>query len=138
MKIRNGFVSNSSSSSFLVEYKNTDKSFKINNIKFTLEDFIDLLDKGNNWCSDNTHLKYNIVANYSGEERYELTQKIKEWNDYASDEDIKFNNRLIKEINKMDKSFLYFQISYHDNIIVKMYDLFKKKKMFKEKYVFEN
>lgn len=64
MKVRCGYVSNSSSSSFLVMYKN---NVSLNFFKddgknstvlaqFTFDDFLKLVDHFNNWASDSTQV----------------------------------------------------------------------------------
>ena len=52
MKIRNGYVSNSSSSSYIIEYKNIEQIIRIAGEELSVEDFFNLLYSNNDEDTD--------------------------------------------------------------------------------------
>jgi hypothetical protein len=54
MKIRQGFVSNSSSSSFIIEL--LEENQVCSHCGRKDPDLVDMIERGNGWCSDDTHM----------------------------------------------------------------------------------
>jgi hypothetical protein len=104
MKLRQGFVSNSSSSSFIVLFKIRDFKSDILCDQMNFRDIIAKL--SDDRCGDSTE----IVA--TGKQ--EIFDKIEEWFGYERDKEI--YDPIKEAINKKDKyeEALLFDLSYHD------------------------
>ena len=112
MKIRNGFISNSSSTSFIIAYKNASKSSGLCK-RINLEDFIEYAEAADNNCG-NTGIrcpstKEGVVTSFSHWVSYSFLNK---------DEKEK-NLKILEEMKSMDEdtwNFIRFDLSYHDRI----------------------
>ena len=121
MKLRSGYVSNSSSSSFVIAYdEDAELKFAECDMSFTVEDFMDFIDRSTrNWSSDETCVSANGEENVYDYEKSRLSG-------YDINEDRKYMKELedFMESNK-GKEFSVIRISYHDDFVRKMYDAFK-------------
>ena len=123
MRTRANYVSNSSSSSFIIAYK-ADAELKLGKSKqsISMQDFINAIDRmARDWSSDETQL----VA--CGEENV----LEREQNRWSYDDDKTFLDGLEKFIEKnrkKDVEFATIRISYHDKFTRTLYDAFKEAK----------
>ena len=102
MKIRNGFVSNSSSSSFIVAYKNEEEAEtcvtcgkKAIPFRLIREKIQESTNSDTEWRTDDYE---------------ELVERIKEWKDEELD-------KKLQVLKGLGFSFAMFDISYHDNLM---------------------
>lgn len=113
MKIRNGFVSNSSSSSFIILYNNG-ASVKFKDFEWSVDDLLDYVENiSHDWSSECTQLK--AVGK-------DLTIE------FIKDRwcDSEYNQKLVDIITKSKKdSAAVLNISYHDPITMKLFNLLK-------------
>lgn len=121
MKTRHGFVSNSSSSSFVFAYdENAELKMDNGSSSFTMDDFREVIDRMNrDWSSDSTCIVADGKENVLDYEKEHLSG-------YDEDEDRKYMDSLESFIDShdgMDVSTI--RISYHDKLARKMYDAFK-------------
>lgn len=122
MKIRTGFVSNSSSSSYIIAF---DKSAKlcIGNDSISIYDFLNLVAEEDDSldCVEYTHLLLKGSKN-------EFISKFKEY--FYED----LPNELTSAIDNVsdDKEFVMLQINYKDKFAQKFYDILKNNKVFEE------
>ena len=121
MKIRSGYVSNSSSSSFIVAFDENAKVKLGESDEFTIDDFFEVVERSNrNWSSDETSL----VA--SGEENVRCHEKDR-WS-YDYDEGRKYLKELegfFDSNRRKGVDFATVRISYHDKMALKLYNAFK-------------
>lgn len=123
MKVRTGFVSNSSSSSFLVAY-NEDSALYVEkneekNVVLTFEEFLHFVeDKGYNaYCSERTELVADGFEN------------VKDWIVDDGWRDSEFVSHLMNEVTEALKNYknvAVIRIEYSDKISRRMLDLFVK------------
>ena len=99
MKIRNGFVSNSSSSSFVIAISETNKCEHCGRSDM---DILDLVRRSEEYGCDTC-----IAA----EGKEEVIKHLSEW--YESDKYIK----KIKDFDDNDKQIALVEISYHDDVL---------------------
>lgn len=121
MKIRNSYVSNSSSSSYIIAYdKDAELKFSDCEISFTMDDFMDFIDRQTrNWSSDETCISANGDENVYDYEKSRLSG-------YDIDEDKKYMDELEKFMDdNKGREFSVIRISYHDDFVKKMYNAFK-------------
>lgn len=104
MKSRTGFVSNSSSSSYIVAFKSAEPCPHCGRRD---PDFLEMLDKSHIYCDDNEVDAVgmeNIIANST------------EWDsDEYKEKRIADLTELLSPYNKDDFVLAYFSISYHDD-----------------------
>lgn len=113
MKVRNGYVSNSSSSSYIIKYKK-ESSVTIGSEVFTIDDFIYMLDKGRHGYYDT----YIVALN---KEEY---RDIIVTNTYYTDEE-KQEILSVLDIFNEDEELLRFEIDYDDRICNKFMKVLK-------------
>ena len=122
MKTREGYVSNSSSSSFIVAYDSSaELKFADCEASFGIDDFMEFVDRSNRgWSSDETCVVANGAENVVDYERSRLSG-------YDPDEDRKYMKSLEEFIARNEgKEISTVRISYHDDFVRKIYDAFKK------------
>lgn len=123
MKVRSGYVSNSSSSSFIIAYKE-DAELKLGRSgkSITMRDFIDAVERSTrDWSSDETQL----VA-YGEENVVEREQE--RWSYDDSKEMLDGLGKFIEKHRKKGVEFATVKISYHDKFTRTLYDAFKESK----------
>ena len=111
MKIRECYISNSSSSSYIIEYKDGSK-FETENLELNVKEFIDLLSS-----MSYTHSESTMVEHSSKEG---IIHEIEDWW-LSSDEE---KDKLIHKIKESKADHLaMIQISYDDGLIKKIFKL---------------
>ena len=126
MKTRSGYVSNSSSSSFIVMYNNDSKMVMKGrkkgspSVDFTIQDFIDLIEHSPNYRSDCTEIIADGIENV---ESY-LTEK-----DYSgySRYDKEYANKIIEKMNANKDKYneaAIFRVEYDDKFVRKLLEAF--------------
>ena len=126
MKIRSGYVSNSSSSSYVIEFKKFDSSATVNEL-FSLS-VDELLNCINENRDEDSYVK--IDTRYE-DGRNELIQKLTdqlEWSDPVYKKEI---NKVIKKIQKSKNNFAMLEISYCDPLSRKLLKFLKDTKVVK-------
>lgn len=114
MKIRLNYVSNSSSSSYIVEFKDLEQIVRISGEEISVQDFIDAINY-NSYNSSETEL-YQIIID--DEERADLLKLINEqYLVYANKENKVKLKQLVNDIKNTDKKFIRFDISYHNKAL---------------------
>jgi hypothetical protein len=103
MKIRQGFVSNSSSSSFIVLFNTNDFDSDILDVQNNFQDIIERLTQNS---GDNTE----VIA--VGTE--DVFRKINEWLEWEEDKERYNSVKKSIEDKSKDEGVLIFDLSYHD------------------------
>lgn len=112
MIYRNGFVSNSSSTSFIIEVKRTNVCKHCGRSD---PDFIDLIQRvdQDNSCSDATKVEADGIEN--------VIDKINEENNFYPENPM-YSKSLIKKIQACKNRVAMIQLSYHDAEMQKLYE----------------
>lgn len=111
MKIRSNYVSNSSSSSFIIAYKKD--SVDLFCVSFSADDLFELIDKGH---SDSVLLAIN-------KENYEEVLEDEAF--FGNGDGVSENRELINKLEE-DEDIAYFSIDNHDSVNLKLLEVFKK------------
>lgn len=111
MKIRSNYVSNSSSSSFIIAYKKD--SVDLFCVSFSADDLFELIDKGH---SDSVILAIN-------KENYEEVLEDEAF--FGNGDGVSENRELINKLEE-DEDIAYFSIDNHDSVNLKLLEVFKK------------
>src|ERR1035437_5802553 len=115
MKIRQGFVSNSSSSSFIVLFNTNDFDSDILDVQNNFQDIIERLTQNS---GDNTE----VIA--VGTE--DVFRKISEWLEWEEDKERYNSFKKSIEDKSKDEGVLIFDLSYHDILGQRLMDHFEK------------
>ena len=112
MKTRSGFVSNSSSSSFIIAYKKADKTPCPTCGRCDLENFVDTIERSSVNNDDNS-------VNETGldDVTYSLEEQLRWREDPTSIVEIKLVKKEIKRLVKEGWEVANISISYHDEIL---------------------
>ena len=112
MKIRQGFVSNSSSSSFIIAYKKADKTPCPTCGRCDLENFVDTIERSSVNNDDNS-------VNETGldDVTYSLEEQLRWREDPTSIAEIKLVKKEIKRLVKEGWEVANISISYHDETL---------------------
>lgn len=127
MKTRFGYVSNSSSSSFVIMYNDGaklamsagDGSEPVE--YFTVDDMLDLFDSQSNWSADSTQL---IASGFDSMLAY--VQEKDEWGGHFYDEE---RDEILKRIGELKNTLnngAVVKLSYHDEFMNKLLKAFSK------------
>ena len=112
MKIRQGFVSNSSSSSFIIAYKKADKTPCPTCGRCDLENFVDIIERSSVNNDDNSVNEKGLAyVTHSLEEQLEWRE------DPTSIAEIKLVKKEIKRLVKEGWEVANISISYHDETL---------------------
>ena len=119
MKIRSNYVSNSSSSSYIIVY-DEDASIKMKDFEWSVQDLIDYIENiSHDWSSECTQIK--AIGKESSIEFIK---------DRWSDDE--YSREIIKKIEKSKKNgAAILNISYHDPVTKKLFDWLKNRKKIK-------
>lgn len=132
MKIRSNYVSNSSSSSFIVEFKELEEIITIAGEQISVMDFFDAIESYSNSYTEETRMNKKAIDEESKEDLIETIDKTIEW---VEDEDKECLITLKKDIeNCPEKSFAHFNLSYHDKALNFLFKLLCKYGLFKIRY----
>ena len=115
MKIRSGYVSNSSSSSFVVQYSLKKKLRLAKGISIDFRDFLDLVERcRRDWCSDETEI------DAEGRDQVEAKLQNDEWtrDRYAG------VIEKLKHVDVKKNDVVKLDIAYSDKIIKTLLDAF--------------
>ena len=112
MKTRSGFVSNSSSSSFIIAYKKADKTPCPTCGRCDLENFVDTIERSSVNNDDNS-------VNETGldDVTYSLEEQLRWREDPTSIAEIKLVKKEIKRLVKEGWEVANISISYHDETL---------------------
>ena len=119
MKIRKGFISNSSSSSFIVIYNNQDHAKGKLCKKIDLYDLIENAERADSYCED-TEIKFHSKKKILSELK-DMTKR-----DYFDEISKKELEEIIEQIKSVDiniQECLYFDLSYHSRIVRDIIDI---------------
>ena len=128
MRTRNGYVSNSSSSSFILMYNDDSKlvvsgrSKDSGSFDFTVEDLTRIIEHSNNYCSDCT----SVIADGIGNVKAYLTEKDEYGYCHYVDEYSKEILRKIGENGEKYREAMILRIAYDDKIVRRLIDMFVK------------
>ena len=130
MKIRGGFISNSSSSSFIIEYKDSYQPIRVEGQDISLNDLFDYMDDYNYSCETTVH----EITNENDESKVSLLEYIDYQIQWVDDE-VKQKLLNLKEDIKVNKStFARIELSYHDKIGRFIFNLLKRRNVFAVRY----
>lgn len=123
MKIRTNYVSNSSSTSFIIAYNESSALvIEKNGKKFTVmtfNEFLEMIDEkhsANGWCSESTRI---VASGY---------ENIKDWLNEEDWRDSEWSQGILKSMNESKKDFSEFiimNIEYSDKMSRRLLDLFE-------------
>lgn len=115
MKIRNGYVSNSSSSSFIISYKRGE-GIKIKGLEFSVEQFIQMVNQFPYCRSDSTR-----VFHYN---KKQILDYRKDW--YSEEQ-----YERLRDLMKEEVEYIQLIISYHDKFTYKLMKFLQDRKKLK-------
>lgn len=128
MKIRSNYVSNSSSSSFIVEFKDREQVIRIAGEEISVQDFFDAFNSVHNF---ETEIREITDDN---EDKENLIKSIDGFIEWSEDEEKCKLIELKKDIQSSDNLFARFDISYHDKVMNFLFRLLCKYEMFNLRY----
>lgn len=128
MKIRSNYVSNSSSSSFIVEFKDRKQVIRIAGEEISVQDFFDAFNSVHNF---ETEIREITDDN---EDKENLIKSIDGFIEWSEDEEKCKLIELKKDIQSSDNLFARFDISYHDKVMNFLFRLLCKYEMFNLRY----
>ena len=111
MKIRKGFVSNSSSTSFIVAYKRKDSAEGLCK-KVDLNDLIEKMavaDRYSEGTDVTAYGKESVINHLNRKEKLD-------WRSDLSKKELEESLRKIKEMDETVWEFLFFDLSYHNDV----------------------
>ena len=112
MKIRSGFVSNSSSSSYIVEFQDRQQMITVGkDADLTVQDFFNAF-----YPSLSCDNELREVTD-DEDDKEQLLESLDSYLEYVTDEEKPELLALKKDIEKSGKLFARFDISYHDNVL---------------------
>lgn len=119
MKIRSNYVSNSSSSSYIIQFEGYESNVIIAGEEFSIHDFFNYIDS---CCSFNSETEMHEIT-YDDDDRNELIEYVDYQLQWAEDETKQKLIDLKKDIKNKDLQFARFDISNHDkagNFLLKL------------------
>ena len=134
MKIRNNYVSNSSSTSFIVEYKDNKQTIKIAGSEFSIQDFFDTI---NSFCNSSYISSTEMYeVGIDREDKENILKYLNNYNlEYFEDRDkeniSELKNDIEKNLENHEKNFARFELSYHNKALWFLLNLFCKYELFK-------
>ena len=112
MKIRSSFVSNSSSSSYIVEFQSREQMITVGKgADLTVQDFFDAF-YPSHFCDNELR-----EVTDDEDEKKQLLESLDSYIEYVTDEEKPELLALKKDIEKSEKLFARFDVSYHDNVL---------------------
>ena len=130
MKIRSNYVSNSSSSSYIVEYKNLEDKITVWGKDITVEDFLNQIMFYT--YGDENELFENTFEN--DEDKKEIINHINHIKEHYTIDDKYDIEKLKDDIMKSDSNFVRFNIGYHDIIGHAIFDMFVEQNVLKKRF----
>ena len=132
MKIRSSFVSNSSSSSYIIEFENYDKSVVIAGEEISINDFLDAIEIYNKDYETEMH----ETTQYDNDDKKSLIQYVQNCYDNEYDENTKadlisLKDDIKKSSVKKGPFFARFDISYANLSLRFLFKLLSKYELFK-------
>lgn len=135
MKVRNGYVSNSSSSSFIIEFNDIEHSVRISGEEISLNHFFEAVDKQS--MVSETEMGKTTLSENGREKLLENIDYALKW--YDDNHEIKTKLLFLKEdLKDINKNFAMITISYHDYVFNFLFKLLCKYELFKIRYVMED
>ena len=128
MKIRNGYVSNSSSSSYIIEYKNIEQIIRIAGEELSVEDFFNLLYSNNDEDTDV------LATTDNDEEIKDIVEYIDNQIKYANEENKEKLITIKNAINNNENNFAHIKISYKDKAVYFLFKLLCKYELITKRY----
>ena len=129
MKIRSGYVSNSSSSSFIVEFNNIEQVVRIAGEEISVSQFFEAVDKPS--MTSETEMG---KTTYDEDGRERLIESVDYALKWADDEKKKELLLLKNDLADTKKNFAMVDISYHDHALNFLFRLLCKYELFKLRY----
>lgn len=128
MKIRNSYVSNSSSSSYIIEYKNIEQIIRIAGEELSVEDFFNLLYSNNDKDTDV------LATTENDEEIKDIAEYIDNQIKYANEENKEKLIAIKNAINNNESNFVHIKISYQDKAVYFLFKLLCKYELITKRY----
>ena len=128
MKIRSGFVSNSSSSSFIIEYKDSYQPIKVEGQDLSLNDLFDYID--HECCNYNYETTVHEITNENDESKESLLEYIDYQIQWVDDEVKQKLLNLKEDIKANESTFARFELSYHDKMGRFIFNILKGRNVF--------
>ena len=134
MKIRTGFVSNSSSSSFILEFESRDSIATVAGHDFSMEDFLESFYPSHNIDTE----VICITGDEEGEESKKLLGTLEKIIKWSEDENEKATLKdICEDIKKGEHKFAYVSINYHDRALMFLFKVLRDYELFKVRFTME-
>lgn len=132
MKIRSNFVSNSSSSSFIIQFNDIEKEIVVAGQTFSIKDFFDSIEMEE--CRDRSCETEMHEITYNEDDKESLISTLDNYITWSNEDDKESLIKLKNDVKKSNDIFARFDISYHNKALNFIFNLLKEYKAFIIRY----